>query len=56
MGSEYHVPSTELEIEFKPTADLVIITNEENSTRVEMTMQDWSELVERARAARSLAI
>lgn len=66
MGSSYHVPDTELEVEFKSTAggspstawyaDLVVITNEENGTYVEMTMQDWFEFVARARIARSLAV
>lgn len=67
MGSSYHVPDTEIEVEFKPTAgggspstawyaDLVVITNEENGTHVEMTMQDWFEFASRARVAHSLAV
>lgn len=55
MGAVYLVPGANLTVEFKRSADLVIITNEDNGTLVEMTTDDWGALVERAKVARALA-
>lgn len=63
MGNVFVVPYSNgdettvstVDIEFKPTAHLVIITNNLNGTSVEMTTDQWNSFVPWTTKARALA-